>query len=60
MNKIKYKTCKKNGWHTWADGRTNTADSIGENLNEMDVCFECLICGAEAQGVVTWETLEDE
>ena len=60
MNKTKFKICKKNGFHTFADGTQNTADSVNENLKIMEVSFDCLICGAEAKGQVFWETLEDE
>jgi hypothetical protein len=56
IDKKKYKICKKNGWHTWCTPEKGcTAESIGEDINEMTVQFTCHICGAEAQGYVTWE-----
>lgn len=53
-----WKVCKRNGYHTWSDKDGSDVESIGEDINEMQVVFTCKLCGAQAEGTVTWDNDE--
>jgi hypothetical protein len=60
-NKNKFKICKERNYHNWCGPKDgNTANSIGETYEDMDVVFRCEDCGAEAEGTVYWENIDED